>query len=387
MLSLYIKEKIRSSRTERGTGMPFNEPFSPPSWPAHHKRSPLARPGSKWGGHVGQPEKIERDTHNGPPNPSCPVSEGEKDSGFSDGSSECLSAIEQTDTEDPASPPLSPGPAKSQKAKRGLLGGTFPGGLTPLYLIKNVILKQTLGVPPMTPFLAWSKQHPLESAHSSAAHLLLLQEPMVPLKPMLPSQKPSDKEICFPTHSAYPRIATHLGWQGKEAPSPVAEPSRHKHFYMGEAWASPEAPTAKDSREKPAEELPAGPQTSVLVCPEAPAQPTLSCAGLPPAGDRTTVKGARRLGGHSLVRQRRLQSTVEILRRSGLLGITLRTKELLRQNSRTQQELAQLREEAQLLCEAIRSSDSRAWARLQDAIGCSAAPCPSSKGGGAQIHI
>lgn len=59
-----------------------------------------------------------------------------------DRSSECLSAIEQTDTEDLASPPLPPGSAKSQKAKGGLLGGTFPGGLTPLYLIKNVILEQ-----------------------------------------------------------------------------------------------------------------------------------------------------------------------------------------------------------------------------------------------------
>lgn len=59
-----------------------------------------------------------------------------------DGSLECLSAIEQTDNEDPASPPLPPRPAKWQKAKERLLGGTFPGGLTPLYLIKNVILEQ-----------------------------------------------------------------------------------------------------------------------------------------------------------------------------------------------------------------------------------------------------
>ncbi|XP_070806233.1 CLOCK-interacting pacemaker isoform X2 [Pituophis catenifer annectens] len=322
-----------------------------------------------------------------PPNPSCPVSEGEKDSGFSDGSLECLSAIEQTDNEDSASPPLPPRPAKSQKAKERLLGGTFPGGLTPLYLIKNVILEQTLGVSPTTPFLAWSNQHPLEGAHSSAAHLLLLQEPMASLKPMLPSQKPSAKEIHFPTLSAYPRIAAHLGWQAEEAPSPVAEPSRHKQFYAGEAWASPEAPTAKDSCEKPPEESPANSQTSALVCPEAPARPTLSCTGLSPAGDRMAVKGARRPGGHSLARQHRLHNTVEILRRSGLLGITLRTKELLRQNSRTQRELAQLREEAQLLCEAIRSSDSRVWARLQDAICCSAAPCPSSKGGGARTHL
>lgn len=70
-------------RTARGAGMPSPGPSSPPSWPADHKRSPLARPGLKWGGHVGQPGKMERATHNAPPKPSCPVSEGEKDSGFS----------------------------------------------------------------------------------------------------------------------------------------------------------------------------------------------------------------------------------------------------------------------------------------------------------------
>lgn len=63
--------------------MPSNEPSASHSWPAKEERSPLARPGSKWGGHLGQPEKMERATHNGPPKPSCPVSEGEKDSGFS----------------------------------------------------------------------------------------------------------------------------------------------------------------------------------------------------------------------------------------------------------------------------------------------------------------
>lgn len=63
--------------------MPSNEPSASRSWPAKEERSPLARPGSKWGGRLGQPEKMERATRNGPPKPSCPVSEGEKDSGFS----------------------------------------------------------------------------------------------------------------------------------------------------------------------------------------------------------------------------------------------------------------------------------------------------------------
>uniref|UniRef100_A0A670ZAZ4 CLOCK interacting pacemaker n=1 Tax=Pseudonaja textilis TaxID=8673 RepID=A0A670ZAZ4_PSETE len=375
-----------------------------------------------------------------------------------DRSSECLSALEQTDTGDPGSPRLPPGPDKWQEAK---------GGLTPLYFIQNVILEQvacsppspprrcgcpglappsascprpfrapgclsegvpgrsvgrsvggcglplpvgigcrggvrpgghrprdppasdplallqTLGVSPTAPFLAWSNQRPLESAYSSAAHLLLFQEPTASLKPMVPSQKPSAKEIRFPTLGAYPRIAPHPGRQPEEAPSPAAEPIRHKQLYVGEAWAPPEAPTGKDSSvEKSPEGLPTSLQTAALVCPQAPARPPL-----PRAGRRAAVKGARRPGEHSLVRQRRLHNTVEILRRSGLLGITLRTKELLRQNSRVQRELAQLREEAQLLCQAVRNSDWQVWARLQGTTGHSAAPCLPSKGAGIETHL
>lgn len=331
---------------------------------------------------------------------------------------------------------MPPGPAELQKAKEGLLASTFPALLAPLYLIKNMIPKQvapcvagqsrppglaapawshqgvgspclqeldavggeagwapnpgkppsdalpllqTLGVSPTAPFLAWSNQHPLESHHCSAARLLLLQEPMAFLKPTLPSQKPSAKEIHFPTLGTYPRIACHPGWQAEEGPSPAGEPGRHKQFCVAEV--------PKDTCEKPPEESLGSPQTSALGSPEVPARPPLpSCPGLASAGGRAVIKGARRLGGQSLARQCRLRNTVEILRRSGLLAITLRTKELLRQNSSTQRELAQLREQAQLLCEAVRSSDSRAWARLQDAVGRSAAPWPR-KGGGTLTHL
>lgn len=57
----------------------------------------------------------------------------------------------------------------------------------------------------------------------------------------------------------------------------------------------------------------------------------------------------------SLVRQRRFLNTAEILSQSGLLAITLRTKELLRQNAATEKELTQLRQHAQLLCLAAQT--------------------------------
>ncbi|XP_070620517.1 CLOCK-interacting pacemaker [Erythrolamprus reginae] len=247
---------------------------------------------------------MEGAPHNGAPNASCPVTEGEKDSGFSDGSSDGRSAMEQTD---PA------GPARSQTSKGGL--------------------------------------PPLEQA---------------PLK------------LCVPTPGTSPRVAAHRGRQAEETPS------GHKWFYVGEARLSPEAPSAKDGCKEPPQVSPASSLTSALGGPEAAPRLPPSCAGLTSAVGRTAAKGARRLRGHGLARQRCLHHTVEVLRRSGLLGITLRTKELLRQNSRTQWELSQLREEARLLCQAAQRSNCWAWIRLQDSLGLSAAPCPSSKGGGAQ---
>ncbi|XP_007443089.1 CLOCK-interacting pacemaker [Python bivittatus] len=367
--------------------MPSSEPSSsvPSSRSTEEKMSPSVRLRSKWGCHVGRPERMERATHNGIRKPSHPVSEGEKDSGFSDESSEYLSAIEQTDAEDQPASPLPPWPAKLQKAMGGLMGSTFPS-LAPVYLVKNVILKQTLGVSPTAPFLAWSSQRPLESAHSSAAHIFLIQDPMASLKPLLPSQKLSAKETRFPTLGTYPRIAPHPGHglQAGEAPSPVGDTSKDRLFCVGEDRASPGSPTTKDRHEKLQEEPPTSPQASALRGPEVPARPILpSCAGLDLGEGRVAFKASKRLGGNSLGRQRRLHNTVEVLRKSGLLGITLRTKELLRQNSGTQRDLAELREHAQLLCEAVQSNDSRVWARLQDAIDRSAAYWPS-QGAGAQ---
>ncbi|XP_070699827.1 CLOCK-interacting pacemaker-like [Pempheris klunzingeri] len=53
----------------------------------------------------------------------------------------------------------------------------------------------------------------------------------------------------------------------------------------------------------------------------------------------------------SSTRHRRFLNTTEILNQSGLLSITLRTKELLKQNAATEREIAQLRQHTHLLCQ------------------------------------
>uniref|UniRef100_A0A671MTL8 CLOCK-interacting pacemaker a n=1 Tax=Sinocyclocheilus anshuiensis TaxID=1608454 RepID=A0A671MTL8_9TELE len=64
-------------------------------------------------------------------------------------------------------------------------------------------------------------------------------------------------------------------------------------------------------------------------------------------------------------KRKRFCNTYNILNRSGLLGITLRTKELIRQNERSQAQLQSLQAQTDLFLEAICSGDPKVWTRLQ----------------------
>ncbi|XP_053123288.1 CLOCK-interacting pacemaker [Hemicordylus capensis] len=310
-----------------------------------------------------------------------PASEGEKDSGFSDVSSEYLSNVEQTDTEEQPACPLRR-PARLQrvppKASAGLPGSAFTG-ITPLYIVKNVLLKQPLGASPTTQLLAWSSQHPLDGSQGSPARVLFIQQPVAALKPLLPGRKAPAKDTSLPVLSAYPRIAPHPGRDPK-APLPGGA-SQNKRFCLEETWVSSSEPAAPTGGREP----------PPLLCPPAGlgalSQDTVTSStspalpGLDPAEGRMISRACKKLGCSSVGKQRRFHNTVEILRKSGLLSITLRTKELIRQSSSTQRELAELREHAQLLCEAVQSNDPQAWARLQEAMSRSAAYW-ASKGAG-----
>lgn len=67
-------------------------------------------------------------------------------------------------------------------------------------------------------------------------------------------------------------------------------------------------------------------------------------------------------------KNRRFQNTLVVLHKSGLLEITLKTKELIRQNQATQVELDQLKEQTQMFIEATKSRAPQAWAKLQASL-------------------
>ncbi|XP_066494747.1 CLOCK-interacting pacemaker isoform X2 [Tiliqua scincoides] len=336
----------------RVAAMPLEEtalpghPFKPGEEKTHPGRALKAEgPGCK--GQTAQPTKVAGGNSAGRKSPR-PASEGEKDSGFSDVSSEYLSNVEQTDTEEQSACPLRQ-PAFLQQSQ----------------------------------FLTWSSQHQLDGAQGPPAHVLFIQQPVTALKPLLPDQKSPAKEPSLPI-SSYPKIAPRPGRDlqakgaGEAGPLPTGGASKNKRFCLEEAWVSSSEPAAPGGGKEKLQEDPP-PAEAALVNLEVLSQQAVTSStdpmlpGLEQAEGRMISRASRKLGCSSQGKQRRFHNTVEILRKSGLLGIALRTKELIRQNSSIQRDLAELREHTQLLCEAVQSNDSQAWSRLQEAMARSAA--------------
>uniref|UniRef100_K7EX86 CLOCK interacting pacemaker n=1 Tax=Pelodiscus sinensis TaxID=13735 RepID=K7EX86_PELSI len=71
---------------------------------------------------------------------------------------------------------------------------------------------------------------------------------------------------------------------------------------------------------------------------------------------------------HQQSKRKRFQNTFVVLHRSGLLEITLKTKELIHQNQITQIELDRLKQQTQLFMEAIKSNAPEAWAELEASL-------------------
>lgn len=267
---------------------------------------------------------------------------------------------------------------------------------------------QPLDICPTSQFLAWNSQHLLDSTHGSP--VLFIQQPAAALKPLLPGRKSTVKEKYLPILSAYPKIAPHPG----RDPQAKAEAgltlssgrgSKNKRFCLEETWgSSSELAALKGGNETQQEEAPL-PLPLPQPQPASPGQQATEDSGkallsqntaassnsstlpkLDQAEGWMVAKASKKLALSSLGKQRRFHNTVEILRRSGLLGITLRTKELIRQNNSTQRELAELRDHTRLLCEAVQSNDSEAWSRLQKAVSNSAVYW-ANKGASSGAHV
>lgn len=104
------------------------------------------------------------------------------------------------------------------------------------------------------------------------------------------------------------------------------------------------------------------PSVSSTQTPSPPSSSDSSSSSSPPSSSpssSTAHSPYRPAPDSSSARQKRFFNTAGILNQSGLLAITLRTKELLKQNAATEREIAQLRQHTHLLCQVAQANQSR----------------------------
>ncbi|XP_077595382.1 CLOCK-interacting pacemaker [Stigmatopora nigra] len=233
--------------------------------------------------------------------------DSERDSGFSDASSEHTGTTDNTDSEDSSRP----------GSRLSVVGGSY-SGVSPMIIVNNVVLKQPRdgGPPAVKP---WSFNPGMDMVRQPQVVFL---QPVVSRKASKETSRHRRLKKYLPILKSYPKIAPYPG-------------NASSSSGRGSASSSSSASATAPPRESDRGEV----QVAVLPAGRDEAAPS------PPEDD-----------GDS--RRKRFCNTYNILSKSGLLDITLRTKELLRQNRRTQTELDRLREHTRLFVQALRSGDA-----------------------------
>ncbi|XP_075956595.1 CLOCK-interacting pacemaker [Anarhichas minor] len=301
----------------------------------------------------------------------------EKDSGYSDG--------QQTDVEDqwsnrsqcrggeraePSQPGLNIDLRRGNPGKPPLMPADR--GLPPIYIINNIVIKQ----PDM---IQKRDQLPQRngSREPSAAHMILFQQSSMlpatrqlhePLSLSSNVTKKKTNDTYLPILNSYPRIAPLPSKKPPDKSSPYEESQNLSKRVCTEVDDTPvtRSPPEQHLYEQPKSAA----LTSRLPCSSSTAElPSSSSSPTAVSLSQSSVLKTRGLhrNGSTRTRQHRFLNTVEILRQSGLLDITLRTKELLRQSNATERDIAQLREHTELLCQAV-SNPSCAWEHLHRAM-------------------
>lgn len=295
----------------------------------------------------------------------------ERDSGFSDVSSEYLSAVDLTDSEDAGQSRSMTG-LDSSGQQLTVMGGSY-AGLSPMIFMNNFVLKQPSPVVPADK--QWGFTSPLEVMPQSQVVLL---QPIASSGTSSSFQSGSENvrqsKSCMPIFKSYPKIAPHPTDTStrRSGSSTVRSSSLRKHHHSRRPYS-------------PLEPAPS---------PQRPAAPT-SCLEVEPSQARVG-NGVDELDSNSLYqsmfsdelrtlidggrmhsdqeqdtvsqqsnKQKRFSNTYNILNKSGLLGITMRTKQLIKENKRTQSLLQQLQQQTTLLLGALSSGDPQLLTQLQ----------------------
>lgn len=221
----------------------------------------------------------------------------------------------------------------------------------------------------------------METTPSGSTHMIILQQPNLLLATFqLPepsfqktrSTRKNKNGTYLPILNSYPRIAPH---PSKKPPdkSPSSNKSQTVFKRVCTEHKSYDTPVTISLLEQHLNKQPKlAVSTSRSPCSVSGLSPCSpeTIASSPGSPSRSSVNHSTSITGRGgTTRHRRFLNTVEILRQSGLLDITLRTKELLRQSNATERDIAQLRQHTELLCKAVGDpscshSDAAAWEHL-----------------------
>ncbi|KAM4663097.1 CLOCK-interacting pacemaker isoform 1-T2 [Discoglossus pictus] len=290
--------------------------------------------------------------------------ESDKDSGYSDVASECQSSIEQTDSEEIS-------PTSLWCATEAPSG--YPQG-NPLVILKNLLVGQ-------------------ESCPDPQAHPWTI-------RPSFQLLQPSPQILLFPPSASSPK-----------SQSTFKQDTKYLPILNSYTKIAPQPP-----QPSPSSSLPCKVEKGAVIghhsqakrtCPEAPSSDgtgipeTTVHIGKVQRGTAATSKAAtaKRQGNNlqvwsldtvntdsntlsynetpqSMVSEKpeqqckthRFQNTLDVLHRSGLLTIAMKTKELARLNQASQIQLERLKEQMQLYTKAMSSNHLQDWQKLQDSL-------------------
>ncbi|XP_037342718.2 CLOCK-interacting pacemaker a isoform X1 [Pungitius pungitius] len=305
-----------------------------------------------------------------------------RDSGFSDASSEHLSTVDLTDSEDAGRNGFMVGhdPLAPQVA---VMRGSC-AGLSPMIIMNNFVLKQPSQMSP--PEKQWSFPSPLD---------ILPQSQMVLLQTVVSnsssscsstnSENTQPSKSCVPVLKSYPKIAPHPS----DVPAKRAGSSKVR-FGLSSGRDQRHKRPRHGHRLHSSASLQPAPRTEIKSVPNSEAAAGQSQAAhgqgddgsvLKLAGSSSALPNTDEFPGNSdgsdqdadqddafsmdVNKLKRFSNTYNVLNKSGLLGITMRTKQLIKENKRTQGQLRELREQTVLLLEAQSSGDPHLWTKLQ----------------------
>ncbi|MEQ2276776.1 hypothetical protein XENORESO_008810 [Xenotaenia resolanae] len=330
--------------------------------------------------------------------------DSERDSGFSDASSEHLSTMETTDSEDSPQRGAKGAGSAPKPSQLAVVGGSY-SGLSPMIIMNNVVLKQPVENPPALKPWGFSPTVEVVQPVVPQPQVVFLQ-PVVSRQASRASKEATSKhrrsKKYLPILKSYPKIAPHPGdsvgssgrgtafsssfssSSGSEKSSSLTS-SVWEQCQREKVQRSLRSSTSNSGAASPS--LPGTPRTmspllqsrlslpaaetstSVNLAKERPST-AVSQAGLPSplsfshsknqtlALDSISSLEYNTSDGNSDTKRKRFCNTYNILSNSGLLDITLRTKELLRQNQSTQNDLDRLKKQTDLFLQALQSGDA-----------------------------